>query len=110
MSWGRHNWPRKNEMLRIYREKNGTFFLFDPETNEGIANALNGKEPSLTSTGISPSYIYQKGCKRVQWCELPPLWRAAFKPWLTKSPKDYRGFWLVGQQPTKKISSNAVSH
>ena len=97
MSWGRHNWPRKNEGLRIYQERDGTFFLFDPVTNEGIANVLTGKEPSLGSCMISPEFIYRKRCKRVQWTELPDEWRRAFRHWLINRPEEIRGFWLVNR-------------
>ena len=41
------------------------------------------------------------GIQRVQWCEVPEEWQAAFRRWLPEGvgPEAIRGFWLVGQQP-----------
>lgn len=102
MSWGRHGWPRKDEGLRLYRDRDGSYFILDPADNtvggySAIANVLNGPEPSLGSCVIGRSYTYDRGCKRVQWSELPPKWRKAFRPWLESKPEKIRGFWLVGQ-------------
>ncbi len=106
-SWGRHGWPRKDEVMRLYRERDGSYMMVDvPIGRDGtyaaIANALEGPEPSLATTGVSPSYLLQAGCKRVQWSELPREWKAAFLYWLSFDkikPRDVRGFWLVGNQP-----------
>jgi hypothetical protein len=102
-SWGRHGWPKKDEGLRLYKERDGSYLIIDPESDRGgldaIANALTGPEPSLSSCTVSRDFTYTRGCKRVQWKELPAKWKKAFKPWLTNKPETIRGFWLVGQQP-----------
>jgi hypothetical protein len=105
--WGRHGWPRKDERLRIYRERDGGYFLLEPESCElgrgydAIANVYWGDRPSLCSCTISPAYLLSGGIKRVQWCEVPEEWQAAFRRWLPEGvgPEAIRGYWLVGQQP-----------
>lgn len=109
MSWGRHGWPRTNESMRLYREREGSYLIIDVDAvsasgYDGIANALNGPEPSLASTTIGRDYTYKRGCKRVQWSELPKKWQRAFRPWLNVKPEEVRGFWLVGQQPEKALA------
>lgn len=101
MSWGRHGWPRKNEGLRLYRERNGTYFLLDPECghhgHSAIANVLEGTEPSLGSCNIDRRWLNSQSLKRVQWSEIPEKWQKAILPWLDEKPEDIRGFWLVDQ-------------
>ena len=103
-SWGRHAWPRRNEGLRIYRERNDCYFLIEPDQKgpngyDAVANALTGSEPSLGSCSISREWLYKSGATRVQWSEVPPVWQKAILPWLTDKPESYRGFFLVTNQP-----------
>ncbi len=98
-------WPRKNEQLRIYRDKDKkTFFMIDTDAFPGthgpeysaVANVYNGPEPSLASTGISRHYIEHNWLKRIQWDELPKQWQKAFRTWLDSvNPKNIRGFWRI---------------
>jgi hypothetical protein len=82
-------------------------FLLDPGSHQigigydAIANVYYGPRPSLASCSISPAYLLSGGIKRVQWCEVPEEWQAAFRRWLPDGvgPKAIRGFWLVAQQP-----------
>ncbi len=99
-SWGRHGWPRANEFARIYRERDGShMILFVPAEGSGhdaIANVLNGPSPSSGNCTVSRDFTYNRGCKRVQWSELPPEWQRAFGSWLGDTkPEDIRGFWLA---------------
>ncbi len=103
MSWGRHGWPRTNEGFRLYKERDEAYLMLDIPAQGGyysaIANAFKGPEPSLGSCSVALNFTYVKGCKRVQWSELPKEWKAAFIQWINVKPKDVRGFWLVGHQP-----------
>ncbi len=103
-TWGRHGWPRKDEGLRIYRDRDGSYLLMDPERFNGaydaIGNVMAGPRPSLGSCRVSSDWL-ASGVKRVQWSELPEEWQAAFRPWLDAEPEDIRGFWLVEQQPKR---------
>ena len=102
-SWGRHGWPKKDEGLRLYKERDDTYLMLDPDNSHGclsaVANVLNGTEPSLGSCTLTNDYTYKSGCSRVQWGELPEKWQKAFLPWLDQKPETIRGFWLVGKQP-----------
>ena len=112
-SWGRHDWPKKNEEMRIYQERNGSYLLICiPDDGrpvahyDGIANICDDPNPSLGSVTIGRTYTYDKGCKRVQWSELPKKWQAAFRQWIDDKPESIRGFWLVGQQPKTKEATS----
>jgi hypothetical protein len=105
-SWGRHGWPRKDEGLRIYRERDGGYLLMDPEegvrgNHDAVVNVYQGPQPSPASGTIARDYTYRTGCKRVQWSELPEEYQKSFMSWLPdgEKPEDIRGFWLVGNQP-----------
>jgi hypothetical protein len=94
--------------MRIYKERNGAYFLIDVATEnaayDGIANVMEGPTPSLGSCRVGRNYMYDKGCKRVQWSELPEEWQVAFQYWLGDTkPEDIRGFWLVGNQPVATL-------
>jgi hypothetical protein len=103
-------WPRKNDLMRIYRDKDKkTYFLLEvangigPSGYDAIANVYSGTEPSLGSCTISPNYISDNRLKRMQWSELPTKWQKAFQYWLNfddLTPQQVRGFWRMGQQPT----------
>jgi len=109
-SWGRHGWPRKDEGLRIYRERCGSYLLLDPDSKhssfpgayDATGNVFPGPRPSLGSTTVRANYIFQGGVKRVQWSEIPEEWQEAFRRWLDAEPETIRGFWLVGQQPKQE--------
>jgi hypothetical protein len=109
-TWGRHNWPRKNEGYRLYRERDGSHVLVVPDAVQrgtghldAIGNAFAGPTPTLASTSVSREWLLDAGVKRVQWSELTEEWQAAFRRWLDdEKPEDIRGFWLVGQQPKQE--------
>jgi len=106
-SWGRHGWARKNEEMRLYKERDGSYLmLFVDNRNsvfyDGIANNYPGSEPSLSHANIDSEYTTKKGCTRVQWSELPMKWKKAFRYYLTKKPVEIRGFWLVKNMPKMK--------
>lgn len=94
-------WPKKNERLRLYFErKPKSYLLYDPETQEGIAELLidnDPNDPTLCTTTVSPIYLYQK-CRRASWNDLPKVWRDAFKGYLVDEPEDYRGLWRMNEQ------------
>lgn len=109
-------WPRKNETYRIYRDKQGAYFLIDlsdvgshpgyGRTFGAVANVYPGKKPSLVYTTIGAVWISDEWCKRYQWNELPEEWQKAFAEYMTRGgdtfdPADYRGLWRVGEQPKK---------
>jgi hypothetical protein len=103
-SWGRHGWPKKDEVMRLYKETDGSYIMLDVPAEAGyysaIGNVLHGPEPSLGSCEVSIDYTYRERCTRVQWSELPKEWQIAFRYWLDDTkPESVRGFWLVGQQP-----------
>jgi hypothetical protein len=105
-SWGRHGWPRKHEGARIYRERDGSYLMLFPESGDGgrygydaVANALVGPGTSLGSCTVARNYTYERGCKRVQWSELPAEWQQAFRRWIDVAPETIHGLWLKGQQP-----------
>jgi hypothetical protein len=103
-SWGRHGWPRKDEGMRLYKERDGSYLMLDVPAegryHDAVANVMDGPEPSLGSCNIDRNYTYEKGCTRVQWSELPQVWKDAFMRWLGDvKPEEIRGFWLVGEQP-----------
>ena len=107
-------WPRKNDGMRLYRDKDRkTYFLVEIHEEgprySAVANVLTGDSPSLGSCTIPPGYIAENFLKRVQWSELPEVWQRAFLPWIVNEddpeslrPETIRGFWRVGQQPRKK--------
>lgn len=97
-------WPRKNEVARIYRDKDkkSFFIIFLDEryrypnngNYEALANVYDGPNPSLCNTGVSLSYICNNWLKRMQWDELPKNWRGAFRHYIG-DPRKIRGFWRV---------------
>lgn len=112
-------WPKKNEELRIYRDKDRKtyFIIFVPQNEEeekhswrhgfdAIANVYNGPEPSLVHTMIGRNYISDNWLKRMQWDEVPKNYREAFTEYMNRGegepfdPAKYRGLWRVGNQPT----------
>lgn len=105
------SWPRKNEVGRIYRDKNKKSYLIvfvDEESRwpdgcwDAIANVLHGDEPSLGTCGVNPNYVSMNRLKRVAWNELPSEWQRAFREWLVNLPRSIRGFWRHGEQPEKR--------
>lgn len=106
-------WPKKNEGLKLYFErKNKSYLIIDSELSEngsyeGISETLinnNPKNPMLSSTGVSLSYLYHH-CRRVSWPEMPLVWQNAIGQWL-KDPMQYRGLWRVGEKEEhQKIQS-----
>lgn len=103
------SWPRKNEVGRIYRDRDDSYLVVFVDERipgngcwEAIANALIGPEPSLATTSIHPSYISERWLKRVSWDELPPEWQEAFTYFLVDDPVNIRGFWHYNYTPTKE--------
>lgn len=110
-------WPRKDQKLILYRDKDKkTYFMImlpEDESHEGkidahiyydgydgIANILVGEEPSLCHAKIGVAYIANHWLKRMQWCDLPDIWKQAFTEYMerdgsTFNPKQYRGLWKV---------------
>jgi hypothetical protein len=101
----RHNWPRKNEGVRIYRERCGAYFIIWPELRNGrghydaIVNVMTGSEPSLGNGSVSPEWLRDAGNTRVQWSEIPSDWQSALRYWLDHKPESYRGLWLIDNEP-----------
>lgn len=97
--------PRKNEQMRLYKEKDGGYFLIYTDESlkyiqyDALANVLHGPSPSLGNTLISPAYFTYNRPKRVQWDELPTEWQSAFLEWmpLNFDPRTVRGFWRVAK-------------
>ncbi len=104
------SWPRKNDSMRLYQEKTDKSFILvlvengiDGGTYDAIGNAYEGPNPGLASTGVGPLYLLNR-CRRVEWSELPTEWKRAFQYWLDSDdtkPETVRGFWRVGNQPTR---------
>lgn len=98
-------WPRKDEIRLYFERKNKTYLLINTElsyngSHEGIGETLtdnNPNNPMLSSTSVSPSYLY-KSCRRTSWNEMPSVWQAALKQWLQKDPTAYRGLWRIGER------------
>jgi hypothetical protein len=104
--------PRKNDELRLYKDKKqkGVYFMllvcngFGRGGYDAIANAYTGASPSLCGTSISPNFLARTWPKRIEWRELPEEWKAAFAAYLSEDdepfqPEKYRGLWRVGNQP-----------
>ena len=103
-------WPRKNNDMRLYKERDGSIIvvLTANGTNGAgnyncIANVYAGKSPSLCGTSVSPAYLQWK--RRIEWSELANEWRNAIAQYMSTDP-DYkfdpanvRGFWRIGNQP-----------
>lgn len=93
-------WPKKNEGLRVYLEKKGkSYLLYDPETREGIGEIMINNDPDrpmLASTGVSPMYLYRH-CRRVDWNELPDIWKISLGEWLQDKPENYRGLFRINR-------------
>ena len=97
-------WPRKNEGLRVYYEGGQrAYLLMNPERErgsfdyEGVGEVMVDNDPSnpiLAVTGISPMHIYQK-CRRVEWSDMPEVWKSAFLEWLEREPEEIRGLWRL---------------
>lgn len=68
-------WPRKNDGCRLYREKNGTYFMLVIKgaagPHDAVANVYGGLSLSLGTTQISNNYLASTWPKRMQWDELP---------------------------------------
>jgi hypothetical protein len=100
------SWPRKNDVGRIYRDKDRkTFFVVfvDDDRNgqfDALANALSYDSPSICTTGISRGYIASNFLKRVAWNDLSREWQNAFAYFLVDDPATIRGFWRIGEQPS----------
>jgi hypothetical protein len=98
-------WPRKDDEARIYREKDGGYFVVFPGNGltrhgwDAIANVHAGPAPTLAGTTIAPAYLARTWPKRVQWDELPAEWQRAIGQWLDSPPESIRGFWRIGAQP-----------
>ncbi len=105
-------WPKKNEQYKLYRDKDGSYLMIqlDKETLypdgafSGLANLVEWskdmKSPCLCDTSISSFYISKNWLKRVQWDEMPKMWREEFRRrWFDVEPKEdpykIRGFWRV---------------
>lgn len=103
-------WPRKNEIMRIYRERDGGYIFLNVADGpniwgryDAIVNVHAGPRPSLCSGGVCMDYIRQNWLKRVQWSDLPEEWQSAFRPWLhadSLAPDQIRGFWKVRNEPS----------
>ena len=107
-------WPRTNEGLRIYRDKDKkSYFMVIVDDSvvphltlgpcyDAIANVLTEPlPPSLCGTQVSRRYISDNWLKRVSWEELPRVWQKAFREYMQRdgsrfNPRDYRGLWRVG--------------
>lgn len=103
-------WPRKNEVFRIYREKDKKSYMLvmvdKPILGRSgleygaIANASAAPPaPSLVGTEVSRSYVLN-GLKRMAWDELPEDWQLAFREYMSQDdepfePANYRGLWRV---------------
>ena len=103
-------WPRKNDNVRIYQDKDKSYFIVYPDQVNGkgmmdaLANVHEGSSPTLCGCGVSPSYIYANRLKRQQWSDLPENWKIAFNYHLSDPPENIRGFWKVNNQP-KPVSN-----
>lgn len=102
----RHNWPRKNDGIRVYRERCGAYVLVFPEQVQrsnghldAVGNVHGGDHPSLASTSVSREWFLNAGVKRVQWSEIPEDWQRALSRWFDGKPEGIRGFWAIGNQP-----------
>lgn len=109
----RHNWPRKDEVYRLYRERDGSYLIvivddLSPPGFGAIANALSGPNPSLCYTTVSRQYIFEAGLKRVQFSEIPEEWQQAIRNYLSNDPPErpdgIRGFWTMGNQPKPELT------
>ncbi len=95
-------WPCKNDTARLYRERNGSYLMVFPEPREtdgcydAIANMMHGDQPCLGTSSVHPAYL--QGCKRVEWAELPDIWKRAFNKWFDldkQYPETIRGLWRI---------------
>lgn len=105
-------WPRKNEEIRLYREKRGAsgFLMIFPDEPWGpgnytaIGNVLASPGPSLCGTGVSPAYIADNRLKRLAWSDLPADYQAAYREYMQRDgsifvPETVRGLWRMGEGP-----------
>ena len=99
-------WSRRRGGCRLYLERaEKTYLLVIEEegpldTFSAIGNVLAGSNPSLGSTSTDKGYL-RNHCKRVEWCELPAIWKNAFRNVIAMNewehtPEQIRGFWKLG--------------
>jgi hypothetical protein len=103
-------WPRKNDQMRLYRDKQNAYVLVfvDDERrglHDALANVYDGSSPSLCGTQVSDRWFVQTWPKRVEWSDLPTEWKEAFMRYMDDDehpfrPEEIRGLWKVGHQPT----------
>lgn len=94
----------KSKGLRLYFErKSKSYILVDTSlvtpngSFECVGETLlenDPKQPLLGTSSCNPSYLYRY-CKRVEWSEMPRVWRGALRKWITGSPLSHRGLWRV---------------
>lgn len=99
-------WPKKNETMRLYRDRDGSYLAIYPDECErgkytALANVYAGPEPSLCGTSIGRDWFASVWPTRVEWTDLPDEWKRAFAKYLDddERPESIRGFWRVGNQP-----------
>ena len=109
-------WPKKNEGFRLYFErKTKTYLLVEIPTPEearerrlaylgGTYNAVgevlvenNPEHPCLATTNVHPMHLYKK-CRRVEWRDMPDIWKRMLERWIDGEPRDYRGLWKTRKE------------
>ena len=107
-------WPKKHEQYRLYYERKKKTYLLvvvDDEyrsCHDCVGELLINNDPEnprLVHSECSGAYIYNNWLKRVQWDELPEVWRQAFKaahfdieP--IEKPETIRGLWRIENMPS----------
>lgn len=94
----------KCQGLRLYYErKSNSYMLVDTENKtptgcyECIGEMLlenDPKRPLLSSSSCGQEYL-SRYCRRVEWSDMPWVWRGALRKWISGSPRNHRGLWRV---------------
>lgn len=116
-------WPKKREGYRLYYERKKKTYLLvimDGERNfihSCVAELMTNNDPEhpcLFHGECSEIYIRNNWLKRVQWNEVPEVWRQTFKdahfdieP--IEEPETIRGLWRVGCMPSLVYQTEEVN-
>jgi len=115
-------WPKKCEEYRLYYERKKKTYLLvvickERHSNHSCIGELminnDPERPCLFHGECSEAYIRDNWLKRVQWDEVPEVWRQAFKaahfdieP--IEKPETIRGLWRVGCVPSLACQTEEV--